>query len=233
MELVVDTFERPSGAHDAAGGTVPAAPAGDVSKSAAGEQSRFAISPDEIEGSTDDALVRASVVGQRDAFGELIKRYASLLFWFIGGRVADSGEAEDVAQEALVRAFESLPTLRAPRAFANWLLSIADNVIREKRRTESRIIQLDTPADEMAGDTGSPAERLSREEFAGQMKAEMAKLPPHYRIVLALKYMNGYSVDEIATRLQVPLGTVRGRLSRAYGILRGRLGAMMPGPSSD
>jgi len=235
MEIVAEIVERPPG------GAGPSEPAGArASEGGALEApaAPAAIPLDALPSATDDDLVRAAVGGQREAFMQLLGRYVNLLFWFVGGRLSDPVEIEEVAQESVVRAYASLPRLRAPGAFANWLLMIAENVLREKRRRDSRFIQLDAAeAGEQAsgGAGGRPAgppeahEVLSREEFRGRLKAEIDRLPTHYRVVLALKYMNGMTVEEIASRIQVPVGTVRGRLSRAYSLLRGRLGRFLPG----
>ena len=189
------------------------------------------LAPEELPRATDDALVRAAVAAQREAFTELVMRYTDGLLWFVRERVHDPVEAEEITQEAMVRAFESLPRLRVPRAFWSWLLTVASSIISDRRKAESKLIHLGEEEEEaLAGAVSpDPSTRLTGEEVRARLVEEMKKLAPRYRQVLALKYMNSLPVDEIADRLQLPAGTVRGRLSRAYTILRRRLEAFMSG----
>ncbi len=185
---------------------------------------RLVIAAADMPDSPDDALVRAALVGQREAFEELVRRYTNMILVFVNARLRDPVEAEEVTQETMVRAFTLLPSLRAPRAFANWLFQIATNVLIDRKRSSKRLVAIDDgPGGERAAEGPSPQEVLSREESREFVHAEIQKLPPHYRVTLALKYINGFSVDEIAERHQVPAGTVRARLSRAYQVLRRRL----------
>ncbi len=193
---------------------------------------KSAIAAADMPGSPDDALVRATLGGQREAFEELVRRYTNMILVFVNARLRDAVEAEEVTQETMVRAFTLLPSLRAPRAFANWLFQIATNVLIDRKRSSKRLVAID---DRMGGDLAAegptPQEVLSREESRAFVHREIQKLPPHYRVTLALKYINGFSVEEIAQRHQVPAGTVRARLSRAYQVLRRRLEQAGPADS--
>ncbi len=216
MELVVDIAERPSEAQGAgsqfeSGGALT------------GAMPATTIPAEALRDSTDDALVRAALTGQNEAFSELVRRYTKLLFWYVNGRLKNAGEVDEVTQEAMVRAYVDLPKLRVPRAFPNWLISIASTVLREKHRSDSKIINIESPDDAAAPKTYTPVETLTRAEMRDKLRIEMQRLPDHYRVVLALKYMNGFSVEETASKLLLPEGTVRSRLSRAYAILQQRL----------
>jgi RNA polymerase sigma-70 factor (ECF subfamily) len=212
MELVAEIAERPAEGLEAPEGR------------AAEAEEKWLLPVGELPGASDDALVRAAVAGQREAFSELVRRYTNMVLWYVNARLRDPVESEEVTQETMVRAFTELPRLRAPRAFANWLLTIATSVIARNVRTESKYVRLSEPDEALGTEPASgPAEKLSADEMRGRLALEIEKLPPHYRVALALKYLNGYSVEDIASRLQVPEGTVRARLSRAYGILRSRL----------
>jgi len=228
MGLVAEMVARPGRALDPAR-EGPAAHASDEAERAR----KDVLAPGQIPGATDDLLVRAAVAGQREAFSELVGRYTNMVLWFTNARLRDPVEAEEVTQAAMVTAFVELPKLRAPRAFANWLLTIANSMISKKRRRESRLIRLEEP-DGVLGADGAPGppERLSDEEIRERLVLEMQKLPQHYGVVLALKYLNGYSVEDIASRIQVPQGTVRARLSRAYGMLRQRLAPAILGKAA-
>ncbi len=230
MELVAETIEtRPGGESPRRG-----ASAGPSAESASSVAGSAPIAPDLIGSSSDDALVRASVGGQQDAFSELVRRYTNMVLWFSHARLRDPLEAEEVTQESMVRAYEQLPRLRAPGAFANWLLTITTSVMSKKRRRDSKIIHLEDSVKSLEAPAQPTAiDSLSDAELRERIVVEMNKLPAHYRVALALKYLNGYSVDEISERLQVPGGTVRARLSRAYGMLRKRLGAPAAAGADD
>jgi len=220
MELVAEIADRqpdPAGAG-------PGAPRGDGSSEASAAEVKALIPVDAISDASDDRLVRAALVGQKEPFAELVRRYTRMVLWYVSGRISGQVEVEEITQEAIVRAYVGLPKLRAPRAFSGWLVAIADSIVREKHRMDSKIITLASPdgAAESPPEA-APAEVLSREELREQLLVEMRRLPPHYRTALALKYMNGYSINQISQQLQLPEGTVRARLSRAYGMLRKRL----------
>jgi RNA polymerase sigma-70 factor (ECF subfamily) len=229
MDLVVEVLDRGTGTCGP-GDARPAQAAPPAGDAAVGE-AKLAASPaavipaGDVPRATDDALVRASVAGQREAFAELVRRYTRMVYWYVSGRVKDPLEMEEVTQEAMVRSFVDLPRLRTPRAFPNWLLSIAGCVISERRRSGARMVTTDDPASIADARTESltPPELLSSEELRERLRQEMAQLPAHYRVALALRYMSGCSIEEIAARLMVPEGTVRSRLSRAYAILQKRL----------
>ena len=225
MELVAEIAERPLG---------PLGPGEDADSRARGvalaANEKWLIAGPELAGSSDEGLVRAAMIGQREAFGELVGRYTNMLYCFLNARLRDPSEAEEITQEAMVRAFECLPQLRAPRAFANWLFTIATSVLSDKKRMDSKMIRLAGSSEETDPvETRTPADALSREEMRDAVYREIQRLPVHYRVVLSLKKLNGLSVEEISGRLRIPPGTVRSRLSRAYATLQRRLAPAVSG----
>ena len=219
MRLVAETVDRPREGLGRGSGAAGADASGGPS---AAELKAF-IPAEALSGATDDLLVRAALAGQKEAFNELVGRYTNMVLCYINARVRNQLEAEEITQEAMVRAYTQLPRLRAPRAFSNWVLSIANAVMCDRRRHDSKLIYLEESG--RAPETSSepaPIDRLSDEEAQGMVFEQMQRLPVHYRVALAMKYINGLSVEEIADRLQVPPGTVRARLSRAYRVLRRR-----------
>jgi len=225
MTLVVEIAERHLGP-DSGQGTAQVAltPA----------QEKFLIPVDELPLASDDALVRSALAGQQDGFGELVRRYTNMVLCYINARVRNQLEAEEITQEALVRAYTQLANLRAPRAFANWVLSIANAVMIDRRRADSKTVPLEDSGDELApGPSLTPPDLVSEAETRTGVFRQMERLPVHYRVALALKYINGFSVEEIAVKLQVPEGTVRARLSRAYRLLRKKLEAAAAGATVD
>ena len=171
-----------------------------------------------LEDCPDAELVAACLDGEREGFTVLTRRYGPGVVAFAFSRLGDRDRAEEIAQEALVRAFERLWSLRSPRVFAAWLLGIANNVILQEIERRSRSVPLEEapPATTESG----PAEATAADETRRRLLAEVDALPGHYRVAMILKYQEQLSCEEIAERLGVSEGTVRSRLSRAYRMLR-------------
>ena len=167
---------------------------------------------------TDKAYVERCRDGYPEDFRLLVHRYQKPLFSFLAVRVGDLAQAEESAQESFVRAFFSLKKLRKPESFYSWLLGIAGRVAKEQFRSGER-----RKKDREA------AEVLMSEAAAGQqeypLEEAIAVLPETYREVILLRYYEGLSCLEVATRLEMPLGTVTKTLSRAYALLRQELKA--------
>ena len=167
---------------------------------------------------TDKEYVERCRDGHPEDFGLLVDRYQKPLFAFLTARVANFPQAEEAAQESFVRAFLSLKKLRQPESFYSWLLGIAGRVAKEQFRAELH----DRRDREAAGVTHSDA---ADEPADYPLEAALAVLPENHRQVIVLRYYEGLSCQETATRLGVPLGTVTKTLSRAYALLRQELAA--------
>ena len=165
---------------------------------------------------TDQECVEHCCDGHPEDFRLLVQRYQKPLFSYLAGRLPDHLEAEEAAQESFVRAFLGLKKLRKPASFYAWLLGIAGRVAKEQRRALMRR-QTETEVAE--------AVSLEAPAIAGDRPLEEAitVLPETYRQVILLRYYEGLSCQEIATRLDMPLGTVTKTLSRAYVLLRQEL----------
>jgi RNA polymerase sigma-70 factor (ECF subfamily) len=128
------------------------------------------------------------------------------------------GEAMEAAQETFVRAYFALGNLRNPDAFFSWLLGIADRVCQETRRAAMRHKSVSCDQVELAETTKTV------DPGAGHAVTEaVTGLPDAYREVIMLRFYGGHSCADISRDLDVPLGTVTKRLSRAYALLRERL----------
>ena len=167
---------------------------------------------------TDREYVERSRNGCPDHFRLLVQRYQKPLFAFLASRVRSPLDAEEAAQESFVRAFLSLKSLQKPESFYSWLLGIAGRVAQEQFRAITR-----RERDQEVAETFVP-EVADRDE-ADSLEAAIAVLPETYRQVILLRYYEGLSCQEIATRLATPLGTVTKTLSRAYALLRQELEA--------
>ncbi len=167
---------------------------------------------------SDAEYVVSSRNGCPDHFRCLVQRYQRPLFAYLSSRLRDPLEAEEAAQESFVRAFMSLKNLRKPESFYAWLMGIAGRVLKEQVRAQERRQRETVLAGALQADNPGPGPEYPLEEA-------IAVLPESYRQVILLRYYEGLSCQEVATRLAMPLGTVTKTLSRAYALLRQELKA--------
>lgn len=165
---------------------------------------------------TDKEHVERCRDGHPEDFGLLVDRYQKPLFSFLASRVGNFAQAEEAAQESFVRAFLSLKKLRKPESFYSWLLGIAGRVAKEQFRSELHRRQDPEVAEAMMTSAADHNEDYPVEEA-------IAVLPENHRQVILLRYYEGLSCQEVAIRLDMPVGTVTKTLSRAYVLLRQEL----------
>jgi RNA polymerase sigma-70 factor (ECF subfamily) len=165
---------------------------------------------------TDKEYVERCRDGYPEDFRLLVDRYQKPLFYYLAVRVGDHAQAEEAAQESFVRAFFSLKKLRKPESFYSWLLGIAGRVAKEQLRSRERRKKDREAAEVLTMDAADSPQEYPLEEA-------IAVLPETCREVILLRYYEGLSCQEVATRLDMPLGTVTKTLSRAYALLRQEL----------
>jgi len=184
---------------------------------------------------SDSELVEAVLKGSHERYGELVRRYKSLVTTYCYSRVSQRETAEDLAQETFVRGFQALSHLKKPSAFSGWLLSIAHNVCIDHLRNKSRTVPLevysvkDSQGEIILENKKDPGvmDRLSQEETRHRILSAINSLGEEYRVTLVLRHVNGQSCEEIAETLNISLGTVTSRLSRAHKLLREKLQKLM------
>jgi len=170
-------------------------------------------------------LVARMAAGDRDALGELYARYRLPLFHYLLQFTSDAGLAEELLQDTLVAAWQNAHLFRGTGRTAAWLFGIA------RRRACKRLRRRELPHAEAAGLQGLAAPDPEPEAalLAGVARAELAaailRLAAVHREVLLLTFMQEFSYQETADVLQVPLGTVKSRLSNAKRALRAILRA--------
>jgi len=167
---------------------------------------------------TDKEHVQRCCDGHPEDFRVLVRRYQGPLFSYLTGRLGDRSQAEEAAQESFVRAFQSLAKLRKPESFYSWLLGIAGRVVKEEFRYHKRQQRDRETAETMLANSADCPEEYALDEA-------IAVLPETYRQVILLRYYEELSCQEVAQRLDMPLGTVTKTLSRAYAMLRQELQA--------
>lgn len=165
-------------------------------------------------------LVNASLAGDVDAFGELVRRYERAVWATAWRYLRDRHAAEDVAQETFLVAFSRLGRLRRSDSIGVWLLRIAHRQALLARRRKRKANSLDSHEEAAAPAVCDPSTELSADlEVVLQALGE---LPEHERIVMALRYLDGHSVAAVAQITGRPVGTVTQQLSRAVRRLRQR-----------
>ncbi len=187
-------------------------------------------------------LVGKAREGDVEAFEALVRRHQHRLVHFARLMVSNPSDAEDVAQETLLRAYRSLRQFRGQSAFRTWLYQIATNVARTQlaKRRDRHEVQESEPAQGGHGrephDRGSaPRERASDENLErrviahDQLRRALEDLPADWREAVVLRDIEGLDYKEIAKLLGIPMGTVESRIFRG----RQRLKATLKGATHD
>lgn len=174
---------------------------------------------------TDDSqLIAAARQGDRTAFEALVRRYQDRLYAAMVQVTGSAEEAEDVVQDAFVRAFLKLDTFQNNSQFFTWLYRIAFNSalsrIRRRKGTTSLDQARETVGDEPVDNFGAPDHRMLQDEQVAMVRMALQKLSDDHRTILVLREMDECAYEEIAEILQISIGTVRSRLNRARTQLR-------------
>lgn len=185
-----------------------------------------------MPGETDELILRARE-GDEVSFKALVDSWAPRLLSFLRGRLGDEDEAQDAAQEVLVRVWSALPRFRLGENFAPWLFAIAANYVRSRWRSrafEARKVQ--AAASELAaGQETDPAERAEGALRAQELRMAVGSLPEDLRRVVELYYFAGLDVRETAETLRLGEEAVKSRLFRARARLRALIERPQPGRS--
>jgi RNA polymerase sigma-70 factor (ECF subfamily) len=181
---------------------------------------------------SDEVLVQRCLAGEGAAFDVLVRRYQKRVFHLTYRLTQHPEDANDLAQEVFVRAYERLHTFRPGAPFWPWLRRVAVNwCLNWLDRQHPAPLSLETGAsgeDEEAGIDlpaagEDPARQAETQALQAEVQRAMATLPPKYRVAVVLRYAEGLSYEEIAQALRLPLGTVKTHLFRARALLQQRL----------
>jgi RNA polymerase sigma-70 factor (ECF subfamily) len=178
----------------------------------------------EVPDDTDQELVRRVQAGDQTAFNLLVLKYQHRVLKLVGRFVNDASEAEDVAQEAFLKAYRALASFRGDSAFYTWLYRIAINtaknaLVSQRRRPVDFDLDLQDPDqyDRHAKlkESDTPEGVLLTEEIRAVVEEAMEQLPEDLRTAIVLRELEGLSYEEIAEAMDCPVGTVRSRIFRA------------------
>ena len=176
---------------------------------------------------TETALVDQAQRGDRNAFGELVRRHYPGVVQVVYRLCGDTGLAEDMTQEAFLRAWLNLPSFRPQSSLRNWLYRIAVNAALDVLRRRKEETLEDEEVQMVPDQAMSPESALIEKERVALLQQAMRSLPEAARSVLVLREYGGLSYQEISTVLEVPVGTVMSRLNYARNRLREILKAQM------
>jgi len=173
---------------------------------------------------SDQQLVARVQEGDRRAFDLLVVKYQHRILALVGRFISDHAEAQDVTQEAFIKAYRALPSFRGDSQFYTWMYRIAVNtaknhLISRGRKTPTQDIDLDDAAffaDEAnMKDVDTPDGLLQRDQLRSVVFDAIEALPDELRRAVTLRELEGLSYEEIAEAMDCPIGTVRSRIFRA------------------
>jgi RNA polymerase sigma-70 factor (ECF subfamily) len=176
------------------------------------------------EGELDQELVRRVQRGDSAAFDLLVRKYQHRIVGLIGRYVSDWSECQDVAQETFLRAYRALGNFRGDAQFYTWLHRIAVNtaknhLVSSNRRPPTDDIDIEDAEQYASGlrlrDNDTPERELMRQQLEQTVMRAVEALPDELRVAITLREVDGLSYEEIATKMDCPIGTVRSRIFRA------------------
>lgn len=187
---------------------------------------------------SDRKLVEQVQRGDRAAFNVLVLKYQHKVLKLVNRYVRNEAEAEDIAQEAFIKAYRALPSFRGDSAFYTWLYRIAINTAKNslvsgRRRLVDYDLDMQDPEDYRGqtllkeGDT--PEAMLLTDEIRQTVQEAMEQLPDDLREAIMLRELEGLSYEEIAAAMDCPVGTVRSRIFRAREAIDKRLRPLLGG----
>lgn len=175
----------------------------------------------------DITLIESARKGSEVAFAALMDRYRDTIYYMLLKMVKNKNDAEDLTIEAFGKAFKNINQYTPNYAFSTWLFKIASNncidFLRKKKTATISIEQKDSDGNDVtipiAADGLDPEEDMIKKQKAMLMREVVEQLKPRYKELVRLRYFKEFSYEEIATELQIPLGTVKAQLFRARELL--------------
>ncbi|MGL5959942.1 MAG: RNA polymerase sigma factor [Bacteroidales bacterium] len=169
---------------------------------------------------SDASLIQRACAEDQQAFRVLMERYHPGIFKYVSKKITNASDAEDIIQHTFSKAFENITSYSSGYAFSTWLYSIANNCcIDFFRKKKNSLISIDQLIEEDNFNVHSPLlnpeDDLIAKQNADTIAQWLTMLKPQYRQALQLRYISGYTYDEISVTLNIPIGTVKTLLFRA------------------
>jgi len=178
-----------------------------------------AVTP--VEQADDAALAVRASKGESAAFGLLYDKHVAAIYRYVYYRVRDDAEAEDLTSDVFMRALKAMPRSEPRQAFLAWLYRIARNAVIDRARRGNRQVSYEDALEHPTPDQiVVPDEQVLAHSDNETLRGALAKLTPLQQEVIVLRFLEGYSTEEIAKIVGKREGTVRGIQFRAIGTLR-------------
>ena len=200
------------------------------------QECRRGMAEVELSQQLDVDLVRRVQRGDSAAFDLLVRKYQHRIVALIGRYISDWSECQDVAQDTFLRAYRALGNFRGDAQFYTWLHRIAVNtaknhLVAHNRRPPTDDIDVDDATQFESGmrlrDNDTPERELMRQQMEQTVMRAVESLPEELRQAITLREVDGLSYEEIAQRMQCPIGTVRSRIFRAREAIDAELRPLM------
>ncbi|WP_442597559.1 RNA polymerase sigma factor SigW [Neobacillus sp. D3-1R] len=183
-----------------------------------------------------EAIVKKRILqvlkGDQDAYGEVVEIYKDKVYHLCFRILGNRHEAEDIAQDAFIRAYINISSFNIEMKFSTWIYRIATNLCIDRIRKKKPDYYLDaevagtdglTMYSQISSNSDMPEKELESLELEETIQREILKLPDKYRTVIVLKYIEELSLIEIGEILNLPIGTVKTRIHRGREALRKQL----------
>ena len=166
---------------------------------------------------SEDELVKAALNGDKRSFGEIVSRYQNMVARTVKGMLGDSVFSEDIGQEVFIKLYYSLSDFRGEAKLSTYIQKIAVNLTLNEIKRRKRFFSTFTQKgnNEMYEFEVADFETEERKEASELVSKALMSLDPKFRIIVTMRMLQGYSTKETAEILDMPLGTVLSRLSRA------------------
>ncbi|WP_042142177.1 RNA polymerase sigma factor SigW [Paucisalibacillus sp. EB02] len=170
--------------------------------------------------------------GDHAAFEDIVMFYQDKIYQHCHRMLGNKHEAEDIAQEAFIRAYVNIHSYDERRKFSTWLYRIATNLTIDRLRKRKPDYYLDAEVkgtegldmySQLAADGKLPEDEIEGLELQHYIQKQIAELPPKYRSIIMLRYLEDFSLQEISEILDIPIGTVKTRIHRGREALRKKL----------
>ena len=175
-------------------------------------------------------LIQKSQRGDMDAFEQLLLRYEKKVYTIAYKYMGNAEDASDLAQEALIKAYQSIGTFRGESSFGTWIGRITANkcldYLRKRKKLQTTSLDEELELEEgsvqkeIVSERDTPEQHTIRQETVHYVQQKLQQMKEEYRMVLVLRELEGHSYEDIADMLNCSLGTVKSRISRARNYLK-------------